>query len=229
MKKAVVIHSGGMDSSICLALAIQEFGVSAVTSLSFSYSQRHSIELQQAKKIALSWRVDHHIISLDFFSSITNNALIDSSKPILHENNKAPNTLVLGRNGLMARLGAIFAHEQQAPIIYMGVMELESANSGYRDCSRAYMDLKQEILRQDLGNPHFEIRTPLVYKTKKESLEIAHNLGVLSFLLEETITCYEGKPYIGCKVCPSCKLRNEGLKAFSLAYPHIQLPYKPEL
>ncbi|KAF3362348.1 7-cyano-7-deazaguanine synthase [Chlamydiales bacterium STE3] len=225
MLKAVVIHSGGMDSSICLALAIREFGAENVASLSFSYSQRHSKEMQQAEKIASFWKVEKYFFSIDFLPKITKNALTDHSIPISTEENLPPNTLVLGRNGLMARLGAIFAHGKGASIIYMGIMELESANSGYRDCSRKYMDLKQKLLRLDLDNPKFEIRTPLVYMTKKESLELAHELGILTFLLKETVTCYEGIPLLGCGVCPACLLRNQGLREFQAEHPEVELPY----
>ncbi len=224
MTKAVVIHSGGMDSSICLGLAIKEFGAEEVISLSFSYSQRHSVELERSKKIASDWNVRHFTISLDL-KQITSNALTDHSLAI-SKSEGSPNTLVLGRNGLMARLGAIFAHERGAHLIYMGIMELEIANSGYRDCSRAYMDLKQEILRLDLNNPLFEIRTPLVSLTKKETLVIAHQLGILPYLLKETITCYEGIEHLGCQRCPACQLRNEGLKQFQEEFSEVELPYR---
>lgn len=225
MKKAIVIHSGGMDSSICLALAIRDFGAENVASLSFNYTQRHSVETEQAKKISSSWNVEHTVLTIDWLAQITTNALTDVRLPIEHKQNKAPNTLVIGRNGLMARIGAIFASEHQANFIYMGIMELESANSGYRDCSRAYMNLKQDILRIDLDNPSFEIRTPLVFLTKKEALVLAHELDVLPFLLQETITCYEGKPHLGCKSCPACLLRNEGLRQFKEEFPRVALPF----
>lgn len=213
-KKAVVIHSGGMDSSICLALAKEEFGAQEILSLSFDYQQRHPPELQAAEKICKDWNIDHHVISIDIFSQVTHNALIDPKIPIEHKKGFAPNTLVLGRNGLMARLGAIYAHERGASIIYMGVIEVEEANSGYRDCSRCYMDLMQEVLRLDLDNPRFEIRTPVVKMTKKETLAIAHRLNVLPYLLENTITCYEGLKGHGCTTCPACLLRNEGIKQY---------------
>ena len=75
-KKALVIHSGGMDSSICLALAMREFGKENVLSLSFSYSQRHSNELLQAEKICRHWQVDHAVVNVDCLQEITVNALI---------------------------------------------------------------------------------------------------------------------------------------------------------
>lgn len=204
-KKAVVIHSGGMDSSICLALAIQEFGKDQVVSLSFDYKQRHSVELQQAEKICRDWAVDHHVISMEFLASITNNALTNHTLPV------DLNTLVVGRNGLMAHIGTIYANYRGADILYMGIIEVETY---YRDCSRAYMDLKQQILRIDLDKPHFEIRTPLVKMTKKETLEVADSLGVLDYLLKETVTCYSGVMGQGCGKCYACVLRLEGIRQF---------------
>lgn len=213
-KKAIVIHSGGMDSSICLALAIKEFGVENVESLTFCYDQRNSTELQASEKICKDWGVDRTVIQIDILNQITSNALIDRNIPIEHTQGKAPNTLVLGRNGLMARLGAIYAHQKNASIIYMGVIEVEAANPGYRDCSRLYMDKKQEILRMDLNDPSFEIRTPICRMTKAQTLALAHRLGVLDYLLENTVTCYEGLKGRGCELCPACKLRNEGIDEY---------------
>lgn len=214
MKKTIVIHSGGMDSSICLALAIKEFGANQVLSLSFSYQQRHSTELQQAAKICSTWGVDHLIVSINFLHHLTKNALIDPSMKIVHEKDQPPNTLVEGRNGLMARLGAIHASYIGANSIYMGVIEVDGSQSGYRDCSRKFMDLKQEILRLDLGKPDFEIRTPLVKMSKLETLYLADQLGILEFLREETISCYEGIRHKGCEKCPSCLLRNKAFQDF---------------
>lgn len=222
-KKTIVIHSGGMDSSICLAIAIKEFGKESVLSLSFFYGQRHSSELIQAKKICEAWKVDHHVISLECLNEITDSALLNKELPIeSQKENLPPNTLVIGRNGLMARLGAIHADHLGAQSIYMGVIGVEGNFSGYRDCSRDYIDLKEQILRIDLDNPQFEIRTPLVYMTKKETLEVANQLGVLNYLLENTISCYEGVSGLGCKKCPACELKNKGLQEFLEAHPEHQ-------
>ena len=224
-KKAIVVHSGGMDSSLCLALALREFTATEVLSLSFSYSQRHSVELEAAKTICQEWGVDHVVLSIDCLSQITCNALTDPNQPIVHDDGQAPNTLVVGRNGLMLRLAAIHAASLGARVVYTGVIEVESANSGYRDCSRAYMDLMQNILRCDLDDQQFEIRTPLVKMTKLETMELGYQLGVLPFLLEHTVSCYEGVSQLGCGHCPACVLRNEGIKQFQHRYPTVELPY----
>ncbi len=228
-KKAVVVHSGGMDSSLCLALAVKEFGEKNVLSLSFSYNQRHSLELTRAAEISKHFSVDHVELDLSCLSLITESALIGNSKKIEHNSGGAPNTLVVGRNGLMARLASIHAHSLGAKCIYMGVMELEEANSGYRDCSRTYMDIIQTALRLDFNDPTFEIRTPIVKMNKKETMELGHKLGVLDYLLETTVTCYEGIEKEGCLKCPACKLRNNGLKIFSLEHPELKYSYKEKI
>lgn len=222
-KQTVVTHSGGMDSSTCLALAIKEYGKDNVLSLSFNYSQRHSPELKQAEKICADWQVDHKIVTLNYLNELTKSSLLEKDIPIEELENQPPNSIVIGRNGLMAHLGGIYADQIQANSIYMGIIGVEGNFSGYRDCSRKYMDLKQESLRLDLDNPLFEIKTPLVELTKKETLELAYDLGVLSYLLEHTITCYEGLPKLGCKVCPACKLKINGILDFQKDHPEIQL------
>lgn len=214
-KKMIVIHSGGMDSSLCLALGLKEFGAENILSLSFNYQQRHSPELEQAKKICADWHVDHIVLDIPCLQQITESALIDATLPITQgHGKKPPNTIVIGRNGLMARLGAIHAHHLGAKAISMGVMGIEGSNSGYRDCSRDYMDKMEEILRLDLDDSAFTIRTPLVHLTKKETMALADSLGILDYLWENTITCYEGKRREGCQTCPACKLRNEGIDLF---------------
>lgn len=201
MKEAIVIHSGGMDSSICLALAIRAH--KNVLSLSFSYDQRHSTELEAAAKICRHWGVDHEVIQVDVLRQVTANALMDRGQEI----RSTADTMVLGRNGLMARLGAIYAHHQGAKRIYMGVMKSDA----YRDCSREYMDLMERVMQLDLDDPEFRIVTPLVEMSKEETMAVADELGVLDYLLENTVTCYEGT---GCGKCPACVLRRQGLEAY---------------
>lgn len=222
-KKAVVVHSGGMDSSICLASAIKEFGCDAVQSVTFHYGQRHLPEIRQAQKICRDWNVDHVIFEIPCLKAITNDALVNHSLEITRSEASLPNTLVVGRNGLMGRLASIHAHDLGAECIYMGVIEVESANCGYRDCSRDYMDRLEELLRIDFDDPKFKIRTPLVTMTKRETLELAKELDVLDYLLEETITCYKGQRYWGCKTCPSCILKNQGIKEYLEKHPEYNL------
>ena len=224
-KKAVVIHSGGLDSSLCLALAAREFGPSEVLSISFCYGQRHKPEITQAEKICKTWGIDHMLLNIDCLEKITESALIGHSIPMNQEDGKAANTLVMGRNGLMVRLGAIHAQHLGAHYIYTGIIEVDAKKMGYRDCTRAYMDLKQEILRQDLGDPMLEIRTPLVYMSKKETLELSYSLGILPFLLQESISCYEGKKLQGCGNCFSCEIRNNAIAEFLSEHKEFPAPF----
>ena len=228
-KNAIVVHSGGMDSSICLALAVDQYGAENVLSMSFTYGQRHSAELDVAKKVCKDWGVEHTIVNLECLQEITDNALTNKNLVIEHKRGKAPNTLVVGRNGLMARLAAIHADHLGAKAIFMGVIEVEEANSGYRDCSRKYMDIVQAALRMDLGSNEFEIKTPLVYMTKCETMNLAYEMGNLHYLLENTISCYEGIPKAGCGKCPACKLRNEGLREFVKNHKDFVFSFKNDI
>ncbi len=230
--KTVVIHSGGMDSSLCLAKAVKEdFGgdPSKVLSMSFQYGQRHSNELERAKEIADWFGVENFVLPISCLEVVTSNALINKKLNIEHKPGHPPNTMVLGRNGLMARVGALYANRLGARSIYMGVIEVEHGGDGvgYRDCSRNYMDKMQEIMRMDLADPGFEIRTPIVFMSKRETMELGYRLGVLEYLLEKTITCYDGVPLAGCRECPSCLLRNEGLRQFLADYPDFVAPFEP--
>jgi len=224
-KTAIVAHSGGMDSSICLALAIREHGAQNVLAFNVNYGQRHHQDTAQAAKICQHFGVDQFSVAIDFLSKITTNALMDKNIEICHEPGKSPNTLVLGRNGLIARLAAIFGDNYGARQLYMGVIEVESSNSGYRDCSRHYMDLTQELLRLDLDKPDFVIKTPVVFMTKAETMECALDLGILEYLLENTVTCYRGLPKQGCQTCPACQLRNAGIREFLHKNPMFIMPY----
>jgi len=224
-KKAVVIHSGGLDSSLCLALAAREFGPHNVLSISFCYGQRNEPELAQADKICKTWDIDHTLLNIDCLEKITKSALIGHSIPMKHAEGQSANTLVTGRNGLMVRLGAIHAKHLGAHYLYTGIIEVDGKKNGYRDCTRAYMDLKQEILRQDLADPTFEIRTPLVFMTKKETLELSYSLGILPFLLQESISCYEGKKLQGCGQCFSCEIRNNAIAEFLSEHKEFPTPF----
>ncbi len=223
--EAIVLHSGGMDSSLCLASAVQTHGARTVLSLGFDYGQRHGDELERAERIAAHFGVRRHVVEVGCYRWLTRNALMDAGIPIAHVDGEAPNTLVVGRNGLMLRLAAILADQIGTRILYAGVIGVEAANSGYRDCTRDYVDRVEALLRIDLGDDDFEVRTPLVDMTKAETMEFGFQLGCLEVLLDETVTCYEGIPHAGCGVCPACKLRNEGLVKFGRIRPEFVIPY----
>ncbi len=227
-KHAVVVLSGGMDSAICLAFAVKNFGAQLTSAITFDYGQRHHSEKICAKKIAEHFKVDHISIDLPFFSQLTSNALLNHDRSLSgHSQDTAlPNTLVVGRNGLFARLGAIYAHQLRASHLFLGVLGLEAANSGYLDCSRKYFDLMEQILRIDLATENFWIHTPLVDMTKKQTLDLANELGELQFILENSITCYEGIQEYGCGKCAACILRNNGIREFLDSNPQFEFRYK---
>ena len=212
--KAVVVHSGGMDSSICLAVAMKKFGADQLLSLSFNYGQRHQTELAAAAYLCASWGVAHQVVSVTCLQQLSSNALMQEGAALELKSGGPASSFVVGRNGLFARLAAMRAHELGASVIYLGVMEMETENSGYPDCRRVYMDALQDLLRIDLLNLEFKIETPLVSMTKAETMALADQLGVLPELLQHSVTCYRGIKGPGCGDCPSCHLRATGLKIF---------------
>lgn len=227
-KKSIVVHSGGMDSSLCLALAIEQYSAENVLAISFTYGQRHVKELEHARKICEDWKVDRVELDIGCLCEITDNSLTNHNLDI-QMNQKEPNTLVVGRNGLMARIAGIHAHHLNADCIFMGVIEVEEANSGYRDCSRVYMDIIQAGLRLDFANKSFEIKTPLVFMSKKQTMDLAYQMGILNELLEKTLSCYRGIEKEGCQNCPACHLRNDGIKEFLLSNPDFEFSYKDKI
>lgn len=212
---AVVLHSGGMDSSICLLLAAQQFGKENVVSLGFRYNQRHAAELSAADLIASHYGIRRQVIDLPPLPGWEESSLISHSLPI-QSSSGIPNSFVLGRNGLFLMMAAPLAKAHGSSTLFIGVMENEGANSGYPDCNRHYIDSVQAVIRLDLQDPTFTVQTPLIHMSKAQTLEVAHSLGVLDFLLEHTISCYNGLPLQGCQTCPACRLRNEGLVEFYL-------------
>lgn len=219
-KKAVVLHSGGIDSSTCLWIAKQDF---EVTSISFAYQQKHLSEIEAAYNICQEWGISRVVFHLDLLPHITSNALTNPQQAIIYSEGSA-NTMVVGRNGLMAHLAGIYAHSIGASHLFLGVTEIEGVHNGYRDCSRNYFNIKEQILRIDLANPNFQIHTPVIHLNKKEILYLAHELKILSYLLEHTISCYQGISHLGCQKCPACHSRNNGLKEFLKETPSFYFP-----
>jgi 7-cyano-7-deazaguanine synthase len=198
-----------MDSSICLALAISEFGARNVLSVGFDYGQRHASELAAAQRICTAWQVDRTVLDLACLGQVKTNALVNAAVSIQDDN-----TLVVGRNGLMAHVATVHAAALGAQCLMLGVIECDAATTGYRDCSRPYWNTYEQLARLDLNQPTFSVRTPLVHMTKKETMALADSLGILAYLLQETISCYEGLPGPGCTRCHSCRLRAQGLAEY---------------
>lgn len=210
---ALVLHSGGMDSSICLLLAKQRFGPEKVLSVGFRYGQRHSPELEAAAEIADHFGIHRIVIDLPILPGWERSSLLSHSLPIQMLDG-LPNSFVPGRNGLFLMLAAPLARSLNVHCMYIGVMETEGSFSGYPDCYRAYIDAVENVIRLDLQDPNFSIQTPLVFLTKAQTLEIAASFGALDYLLEHTVTCYNGVRGRGCGSCPACTLRRTGEEAF---------------
>jgi 7-cyano-7-deazaguanine synthase len=217
---AIVLHSGGMDSSICLALAAREYGPSHVLSLGFNYHQRHTVELQAAEKIAADLGIRRKVIQVEPLPGWESSSLVNRQIAVRHEGS-IPNSFVLGRNGLFLMMTTPLIASLNARAVYAGVMEIEGH---YPDCSRKYIELVQSVMRIDLQNPEFVIQTPLISMTKMQTMELANSLNILDYLLEHTISCYEGIARLGCTKCPACRLRNNAIRQFYTSHPHLTLP-----
>ncbi|QLB13402.1 preQ(0) biosynthesis protein QueC [Bisgaardia hudsonensis] len=207
--KAVVIFSGGQDSTTCLFLAIQEFGVENVEVVTFQYGQRHAIELEKAQWIAQDLGVKQTLIDTSVIKAITNNALMDKNATIENKDNM-PNTFVDGRNALFLLYTAIYAKGQNINTIFTGVCETDF--SGYPDCRDVFIKSMNVTLNLAMDY-NFNIRTPLMYLTKKQTWALADKLGAFDYIREHTHTCYLGVEG-GCGSCPSCVLREKGLKEY---------------
>ena len=209
-RKAIVIFSSGQDSTTCLFQAIAEYGKENVETMTFQYGQRHSIELEKAKWIAQDLGVKQTFIDTSIIKAITHNALMDENVHIEQKDNKLPNTFVDGRNALFLLYAAIYAKGQGIQDIITGVCETDF--SGYPDCRDVFIKSMNVTLNLAMDY-QFNIKTPLMYLTKAQTWQLADELGVLDYVRNYTHTCYEGVDG-GCSQCPSCILRDKGLKEY---------------
>lgn len=207
MEKALIVFSGGQDSTTCLFWALGRYDhVEAVT---FTYGQRHEGEVKVATKIAEDLGVTQKIIDLSLLSDLTENAL--TRKEIAIEDGELPNTYVEGRNHLFLSLAAIYGQTKGIKHIITGVSEAEF--SGYPDCRDQFIRSLNETLNLAMDD-EFNLITPLMWKSKRDVWEMADQLGRFEYVQEKTITCYNGIKGEGCKQCPACQLRNNGLQTY---------------
>ena len=209
-RKALVIFSGGQDSTTCLIQAIAEYGVENVEAVTFQYGQRHAIELEKARWIAKDLGVKQTLIDTSVIKSITHNALMDANTNIEQKDGELPNTFVDGRNALFLLYAAIYAKGQGIHDIITGVCETDF--SGYPDCRDVFVKSMNVTLNLAMDYP-FNLKTPLMYLTKAQTWALADKLGALDYVRQHTHTCYEGVES-GCGECPSCKLRDKGLQEY---------------
>ncbi|ACA55565.1 7-cyano-7-deazaguanine synthase QueC [Clostridium botulinum] len=210
-EKAIVVFSGGQDSTTCLFWAKKKY--EEVIAVSFDYNQKHKLELDCAKDICKKYNVEHHILDLNLLNQLAPNSLtrqditVDKSAP----KEGVPNSFVDGRNLLFLSFVAVFAKQKGVNTIITGVSQ--SDFSGYPDCRAVF--IKSLNVTLDLAMDYeFEIITPLMWINKAETWKMAYDLGVLDIVKEETLTCYNGIKADGCGECPACKLRKKGYLEF---------------
>jgi len=208
---ALVLFSGGQDSTVCLYWAKKEF--KNVLALCFTYGQRHSQEVDNARRIAsiagVSFKeLDASIISELAPNSLTNKSItMDTSTP----KNALPNTFVPGRNMLFLTFAAAIAYAQGIRHLITGVSEADY--SGYPDCRDTFIHSVNSSLNLAMDSS-FLIHTPLMWFDKKNVWRLADELGVFDIVKNETLTCYNGIIAEGCGDCPACKLRKNGLEEY---------------
>ncbi len=210
MTQALVIFSGGQDSTTCLFQAMQQYGAENVQAITFAYGQRHGIELERAASIAQELGIRQTVLDLSLITAITHNALTDAQAAIETDAQGMPNTFVDGRNALFLLYAAIYAKSQNIRDIFIGVCETDF--SGYPDCRQMFVQSMNVTLNLAMAYD-FRLHTPLMYLTKKETWALADELGVLDYIRTRTHTCYLGVDG-GCHECPSCVLRERGLAEY---------------
>ena len=209
--KALVVFSGGQDSTTCLFWAREKFD--EVEAVSFNYGQKHLLELELATKIAKDAGIAHRILELDLLHDLTNNALTNPALNVEEEKpaNRPPNTLVEGRNMLFLTYAAIYAKSLEIHDLVTGVGQADY--SGYPDCRDEFIKSLNGTLNLSMDYS-YRIHTPLMWKNKTEIWALADELGIFELVREKTLTCYNGIPGDGCGHCPACKLRNNGLQNY---------------
>ena len=209
---ALVCFSGGQDSTTCLFWAKKHF--SRVEAVCFTYGQKHSLEIEVARKIAADADVPFQLLDVSLISqldpncSLTNTGIsMDQEKPA----GSVPNTFVPGRNLFFLSIAAVYARERGISHLVTGVSQTDF--SGYPDCRDAFIKSLNVTLNLAMDE-QFVIHTPLMWIDKAETWALADELGVLDLIRNETLTCYNGIQGDGCGHCPACTLRREGLEKY---------------
>ena len=214
--KALIVFSGGQDSTTCLGWAKNNY--QEIEAVSFFYNQKHSIELEKAKKICKIINIKHHLIDVSFFSEIVNSALTSNGNVNENhqENQNLPASFVPNRNALFITIAHSLAQKIKAQNLITGTCQTDY--SGYPDCRREFIDRIEESL--NLGSDsNIKIITPLMYLTKAETFKLAEENNCLDLVLNYSHTCYNGLQIkndwgFGCGECPACILRKKGFYEF---------------
>lgn len=228
---ALVVLSGGQDSTTCLVWALKKFG--SVSAITFNYNQRHSVEIDCAKNIIellnsrkisqLNWlkgdlNIEHTVIDISFLSNLLQTAMIQDLEIKIDEKTGLPTTFVPGRNLLFLIIAASYAYQKKMRHIVAGMCQTDF--SGYPDCRDATIKSLQATLRLGLDFD-IVIHTPLMWKSKADTIKKMQRLGGLE-LYKYTHTCYKGERP-ACGKCFACELRMKGFKEAGIKDP---LEYK---
>lgn len=207
---ALVLFSGGQDSTTCLFWALKNF--KKVRTLCFTYGQRHSKEVEVAQSIAQQAGVPFQLLEASIISHLSVNSLtsdirMDEEQP----EGSYPNTFVPGRNLLFLTFAAVIARSHGIYNIVTGVSEADY--SGYPDCRDTFILSANTSINLAMDE-QFKIHTPLMWLNKAEEWALADELGVFDIVRTQTLTCYNGVLADGCGHCPACKLRKQGLDSY---------------
>src|SRR5262245_19691296 len=224
---ALVLFSGGQDSTTCLAWALERF--SHVETIGFDYRQRHLVELDCRGKVCKEIKAnfpkwekrlgEDHKIDLGILSAISDTALTRNVEIQMLEN-KLPSTFVPGRNILFLTLAACVAYRRGIKHIVGGMCETDF--SGYPDCRDDTIKSLQTSLNLGMDT-RFVLHTPLMWIDKRQTWELAKDLGgsaLVDLIVENTHTCYLGDRSQrhtwgwGCGSCPACEIRAQGFSKF---------------
>jgi 7-cyano-7-deazaguanine synthase len=215
MKKAVVIFSGGQDSTTCLYWAKNKF--ESVEAITFNYGQKHSIELEQSQHICDAANVKQTIIDISFLNTIVESALTSNGNVNELNEKGLPSSFVPNRNQLFITLAHAYAQKIGAEALVTGVCQTDY--SGYPDCREKFIEALQHV--SNLGSEsNITIYTPLMHLTKAETFKLAKDLDVLYEVVHLSHTCYNGdREHLhywgyGCGECPACELRAKGYNEF---------------
>lgn len=215
--KALVIFSGGQDSTTCLGWAMKKY--ESVEAITFKYGQKHSVEIEQSKKICEMNDIHQHIIDISFFGEIVDSALTSNGN--VNESHARlkhlPASFVPNRNAMFITIAHALAQKIGADILVTGVSQTDY--SGYPDCREDFIE-KIEAALTSGSDSNIRIATPLINKDKKETWQLANELGILELVRDFSHTCYNGDRQhyhtwgFGCGECPACKLRAKGYREF---------------
>lgn len=221
---ALVLFSGGQDSTTCLFWAKKHF--KSVEAICFHYGQKHSIELECAQMICKKHGVPLKMVDLSFLSGLSQNALTHEDMEPTGEkgDNQLPTTFVPGRNALFLTSAVCYAVPKGIDNLVIGACEVDY--SGYPDCRDDFIQSQQQTLSLALGQD-ITIHTPLMQLDKAETFQLAYDLDGLKDVIQLSHTCYRGDRSklhawgYGCDNCDACKLRKNGFERFLNLKNHV--------